>query len=157
MKLHKDDFTLELTELIIDTGMKDGNKIQEKILKNQDDAEKFEIIESLFAELEIPTPYDLWLANSKQWKEKAENWDRVKEELVTYGEVRLTETQTDKHGLTDIPIKVEYNPEYKKRLGHVVKKLKEIVAESESSEEYVEPDSCYGLMKDRVKELIKDE
>ena len=37
--LTEDDFTLELTELIIHTGVENGDEIKQQILKNQEDAE----------------------------------------------------------------------------------------------------------------------
>ncbi len=43
-ELTKADFTLELTELVINTGMEDGNEIQEQILKNQEKAKNWDKI-----------------------------------------------------------------------------------------------------------------
>ena len=40
------------------------------VLKWQNDAEKLETVDSLFAELEIPIPYDLWLAESIQIRDR---------------------------------------------------------------------------------------
>jgi len=38
----------------------------------------------------------------------------------------------------------------------MIKELKEILADAESSEEYVEGATCYGSMKDRIETLIKN-
>jgi len=49
---------------------KEYKKAVRQVTKWKEDAEKFEMVDSLFAELEIPLPYDLWLAESLQIRER---------------------------------------------------------------------------------------
>jgi len=51
-------------------GQKKAEQVRDQILKNQEDVEQLERVNSLFAELEIPPPYDLWLAESLQIRER---------------------------------------------------------------------------------------
>ena len=50
-----------------ETGENEG--AVETLKRKLEDAEKLERVDSLFAELEIPLPYDLWLAESIQIRE----------------------------------------------------------------------------------------
>ena len=63
----------EIANHIEEIGEHNAEIVDRKYLKQlQEDAEKFRMVESLFAELEIPLPYDLWLANSLKNKEIVE-------------------------------------------------------------------------------------
>jgi pantoate kinase len=53
-----DQYTLHVTE----TG-------KQQILENQEDVQR---VKDMMAELDIEPPLELWLAHSKEWKEKAE-------------------------------------------------------------------------------------
>jgi len=62
MTLTKDD-VFKIRKLL-------GDYKTDWIVKNQEDVEQLERVNSLFAELEIPPPYDLWLAESLQIRER---------------------------------------------------------------------------------------
>jgi len=63
----------EIANHIEEIGEHNAEIVDRKYLKQlQEDAEKFKMVEALFAELEIPLPYDLWLANSLKNKEIVE-------------------------------------------------------------------------------------
>jgi len=89
MKLTKDDFECDHScscgfNLIISLQNEESDKSEElrdQILKNQEAAEKLERVDSLFAELEIPPPYDLWLAESIQIREHLKKYQREMAEL----------------------------------------------------------------------------
>lgn len=49
--------------------LKVSTKERDEMLKSQEKAEKLDMVDSLFAELEIPLPYDLWLAESVKIRE----------------------------------------------------------------------------------------
>ena len=53
-----------------------------EVLKWKKDAEKMERIDSLFTELQIPIPYDLWLANSLKDRKIVERLKKRIEELT---------------------------------------------------------------------------
>ena len=60
---------------------KEFKQAVKQVTKWKEDAEKFEMVDSLFAELEIPLPYDLWLANSLKNNKVVEHMKKL---LDTY-------------------------------------------------------------------------
>jgi len=48
-------------------------QLKQQILQDHEDSKKLERVDSLFTELKIPPPYDLWLANSLKDRQAVKN------------------------------------------------------------------------------------
>ncbi len=66
-------------ELIIDNlkTQKNCKQLKQQILQDHEDAKKLERVDSLFADLKIPPPYDLWLANSLKDRQIIESLKKI--------------------------------------------------------------------------------